>query len=237
MIRYISLFSLMFFIGLVSCRQADQASGDSQNGDSNKAVVMEVIQTSNYTYLRVEKGKKEEWIAISRRQIEKGAVVNYEPGLEMKNFKSPELGRTFETVYFVQVISTDATGEPDPHGAGMGSQPVKPSMARLDIKIEPEDGSVSIADIFARRNEFAGKTVKVRGQVTKVNAGIMGRNWVHVQDGTADGDQFNLTVTTEHLPKVGEILTYSGILSLEKDFGYGYFYEVILEDAVALTLR
>jgi hypothetical protein len=237
MIRYIALFSLTLFIGLVSCQQAKNPSGQSQTVDPDKSVVREVIQTSNYTYLRVEKNKKEEWIAITRQQIDEGAVIYYEPGLEMKNFQSPELGRTFETVYFVQEISTESAGQPNPHGATMGSQPQKPSVARLEIAIEPEEGGVSIAELYARRDHYAGKTVKVRGQVTKVNTGIMDRNWVHIQDGTADGDQFDLTITTDHVPKVGEVLTYSGTLSLEKDFGYGYFYELIMEDAVALTLR
>ncbi len=88
-----------------------------------------------------------------------------------------------------------------------------------------------LVNLYAKRNEYAGKTIKVKGQVTKVNIAIMERNWVHIQDGTADGENFDLTITTIHEPKVGDVITYSGTLILNKDFGSGYSYELLLENA------
>jgi hypothetical protein len=113
----------------------------------------------------------------------------------------------------------------------MGTEPKKPVLSKLDIKIDQPEGGISIGDLYAKRNEYAGKTIKVKGQVTKVNIAIMERNWIHLQDGTFEGENFDLTITTVHEPKVGDVVTYSGTLVLNKDFGSGYSYELLLENA------
>ncbi len=228
-------------IFITSCQQGFKSPGASASDDPNKATVREVIQTSSYSYLRVEKGEKEEWIAISKADIRKGATVFYTGGLEMTNFQSPELGRTFERVLFVSEISMEPLEQDDPHpGMDMGmkgGQPAHSAVEKLEISLDKAEGGLTIAEVYANRETYSGRLVKVRGKVTKVNKGIMGRNWVHVQDGTADGDNYALTITTEDLPSVGDIMTYSGTLSLKKDFGYGYFYEVIVEEAMPVTLN
>ena len=94
-------------------------------------------------------------------------------------------------------------------------------------------GGLSIADTWAKREGLSGKPVTVRGTVVKVNNGIMGFNWFHLQDGSgkaSDGTN-DLTVTTDEIVKVGDIVTASGTLATRKDFGAGYVYEAILEKA------
>jgi hypothetical protein len=245
MIKKISLLVILFAVFTSSCNLggSSKKTGDSKY-DDQKAEVMEVIQTTSYTYLRVEKNELEQWIAIGKADIKTGDIVYFEDGLEMKNFESPELGRTFESVLFVMEISDKPIKHEMPGGmpGGMagdvhGTTPQKPVISKLDIKIEQPNGGTSIGDLYAKRETYGGKMVTVRGQVTKVNAGIMGRNWVHLQDGTADGDNFDLTITTEDVPQTGEIVTYSGILGLDRDFGAGYTYELIVEDAVTLELQ
>jgi len=75
--------------------------------------------------------------------------------------------------------------------------------------------------------------VKVRGKIVKVARNIMGKNWIHIQDGTGSADKgnFDLTVTTKASPQPGEVVTVTGKLTKEKDFGFGYHYAVIIEDA------
>ena len=73
--------------------------------------------------------------------------------------------------------------------------------------------------------------MKIKGQVTKFSPNIMGKNWVHIQDGTNDSGNYDLTVTTNDVVKVGDVVTFEGTIVLKKDFGAGYFYEVIMEDA------
>lgn len=238
MIKKISLLVILFAVLTTSCNLGGSANNNGNTAnDDQKAKVLEVIQTTAYTYLRVEKNDQEQWIAIDKQDFKKGDIVYYEEGLEMKNFESKELQRTFESVYFVMNISDQPIKQAMPGGmpGGMqGTEPKKPVISKLDISIEQPEGGTSIANLYAKRDTYGGKMVTVRGQVTKVNMSIMGRNWVHLQDGTADGDNFDLTVTTEDEPVMGDVVTFSGMLSLDRDFGAGYTYELILEDAVRL---
>ena len=236
MMKKFSIVSIFLITVLVSCNMGTKSAKElTQESEMGGARVIEVIDGTSYTYLKVDKEGKEIWLATDQFGFQNGEVIYFEDGLEMKDFESKELGRTFETIYFVEGISRSSDQMEDPHaGLDMGGQPQKPELEKMDITVAPVEGSITIGELFANREDFAGKTVKVHGQVTKVNSGIMGRNWVHVQDGTADGDNFDLTITTDDEPQVGDIVTYSGTLNLEVDFGYGYFYDVIMEDAVPL---
>jgi hypothetical protein len=111
---------------------------------------------------------------------------------------------------------------------------VKPQ-TKTDIKVEKAEGGISIGELFAGKESYSGKTVKVRGEVTKVNLGIMGRNWIHIQDGTADGNNYDLTITTDREASVGDVVTFEGTVTVNKDFGSGYSYEVIIEEAKVIA--
>lgn len=101
---------------------------------------------------------------------------------------------------------------------------------KADIKIIPCEDCTTIEKLMADKKSFSGKTIKVKGVVTKVNEQIMGKNWVHIQDGTESGGEFDLTITTMQPAAVGDTVTFEGKIALDKDFGYGYFYSVIMED-------
>ena len=90
---------------------------------------------------------------------------------------------------------------------------------------------------MANKSEYAGKEVKLKGTVVKYNAGIMGKNWIHIQDGTANGTENDLTVTTEMSAKVGDIIIIEGVITLDKDFGAGYFYKIIVEEGKIMKYR
>ena len=98
--------------------------------------------------------------------------------------------------------------------------------------IAKAEGGKTVAEVYAEKDALADTTVAVRGKVVKVNAGIMDRNWLHVRDGSGEEGTNDLTVTTTaELPEVGETVLVSGKLAVNKDFGMGYQYPVILEDA------
>jgi len=101
---------------------------------------------------------------------------------------------------------------------------------KADVKVEPCADCITIEKLFADKKSYAGKVIKVKGQVTKYNAGIMGKNWVHIQDGSEYRDNFDLTITTDVAVSVGETVTFEGKISLDKDFGYGYVYNVLMEE-------
>ena len=114
-----------------------------------------------------------------------------------------------------------------------GSQSVSPASGSVE-HITPPPGGLSIADVWATRKSLAGKQVVVRGKVMKFNGGILGRNWVHLQDGSGSPSDrtHDLVVTTAAEVKVGDIVTMSGVLATGVDIGAGYAYDAILEKAV-----
>jgi hypothetical protein len=227
------LVILAILVGFSGCVKKNKVptAQNSANPAMHEVKVAEVIQTSNYTYLKVSDNGAENWIAVTRQEAAAGEVYYYDQALEMKNFNSKELNRTFETIYFVQGISkqpiTAAAAEPQ-----MGNKPVQPTLTvKEGISVAPAEGGVSIANLYASRNDFGGKTIKMKGQVVKINEEVMGKNWIHIQDGTKDGENFDLTITTLDKVKVDDVVTFEGTITLKKDFGAGYFYELIMEDA------
>jgi len=122
--------------------------------------------------------------------------------------------------------------QPVPGDEPSGTSPhTKAVVERLEISLERADGGITIGELFSNRQSYANKTVRIRGQVTKVNRAIMGKNWVHVQDGTSDAGDYDLTITTIDDAKPGETVTFAGKIVLNKDFGSGYAYDVLMEEA------
>jgi len=228
------LFSLAFIASLLvlSCNANKSAETGPQADGSINAVVQEVVQASSYTYLRVQVGAEENWLAVTKRDLEAGATVYYRPELQMENFNSKDLNRTFEKIYFVGTLSLKPlTAAPSGQPAMSGRPAAQPNAS---ISVEPAANGLTIAQVSEQRSELANKEVTVRGQVTKFNAQIMGHNWVHIQDGTTDGNTIDLTITTNDQVKVGDVVTFKGVLVLNKDFGAGYSYDIIMEQAALM---
>jgi len=107
----------------------------------------------------------------------------------------------------------------------------KVTTEKINISIEPAEGCITIANLLENKKSYSGKTVKVKGQVTKINTQIMGKNWIHIQDGSEFQGEFDLTLTSDANINVGEIATFEGKIALDKDFGYGYSYAVLMEES------
>lgn len=225
---------------LAGCGSEKKSGTDSKDkSDSHKVVVKEAINASEYTYLRVEEGDDERWLAVPAMEVNIGGTYYYTGGFEMTDFESKELKRKFEKVLFLEEISTEeiaggnsGKGVHDAHH-GMGSSSGTMTMAEKvkDIKVEPAKGGVSIAELFTNKKQHGGKTVKVRGQVVKYTADVMGKNWIHIQDGTESEGKYDLAASSDIEVKVGEIVTLEGKITLDKDIGFGYFYEILMEEA------
>jgi len=238
----LTTLSILLVLASLSCRdkeqqQAQQKPTQQQQNVSmqqsaaevHTAVVQEVLQATSYTYLNVREADKEYWIAVTKRQIEPGTTISFANPLEMNNFQSKDLQRTFEKIYFVNRIIGGESSTTQ-RSMGMPGQ-TRPEPEKKEISVGPVEGGVTIGELFADRDSYAGKTVLVRGQVTKVNRAIMDKNWVHLQDGTGESGNFDLTVTTTDDVEVGDVATFEGKITLKKDFGAGYFYELIMEEA------
>jgi hypothetical protein len=198
--------------------------------------VLETMDAGNYTYVRVNTGSEEMWVAAPRFEVAVGSRVTFPPGAPMADFHSASMDRTFELIYFVEQIVPEGAqlasarlpeGHPPLGQAEGAAQAVEPSA------VEKATGGYSVAEIFEQKAELAGQTVALRGKVVKVNLGILGANWLHIQDGSgsaADGTN-DLTVTTSGMASVGQTVTVVGMLELDKDFGAGYRYNAIVTDA------
>ena len=106
------------------------------------------------------------------------------------------------------------------------------SSSKVDVDIKREEGVLSISDLLKQKADLVGKSVTVKGKVIKYNPSIMGRNWVHIQDGTEYSGEYDLTLTTADEVTVGDEVVFTGILAIDRDFGYGYKYSTIVESAV-----
>lgn len=201
----------------------------------HKVVVKDFLDASRYTYLNVTEDDKDFWIAIPQTKVEKGETYYYQGGVLTYNFESKEHNRIFETLYLVGGISK-VPGQQGGYAGGQGYIDMHGGGDDTEIKVvpnEPEEGGVTLESLFSNMAEYSGKVVKVKGTCVKINRNIMGKNWIHLQDGTKDSqdNNYDLTITTlEDVPE-GEMAIFEGTITLGKDFGSGYRYDIILEES------
>jgi hypothetical protein len=209
--------------------------------------VAETMNTAGYTYFLVDTGKAKTWTAAPQFSVKVGDKVEVAGGMPMPNYHSKTLNRDFELVVFtgnvtVNGVSAAAAGAapsvksgqlPEGHppisgGAAAGTDP----LPIINLKgIKKADGGKTIAEIYGDKAKLSGNKVKVRGRVVKYNGDIMGKNWLHIQDGSGSAGSNDLAVTSAAKTKVGDLVLVNGTVAINKDFGGGYKYVVIVEDA------
>lgn len=231
--KHFSLFLAILSAGIIlsSCNRGGNSVSEELPEGMHGVSVIEVVQTSNYTYLQVLENSTKYWIAITAREVKPGDVLYYTDALEMKDFHSKELNRDFPLIYFVQDPSTS----PDMGNNSKNSHTTAEQVS--GIEIEHVEGGSTLAEIFSNKDKYSEKKVLVRGLVVKFNKNIMGKNWVHIQDGTGDGKNYDLTITTQDVVKTGDIATFEGTVYLNRDFGSGYAYDIIMEEAKATDIK
>ncbi|NOU16278.1 MAG: hypothetical protein HOO91_01790 [Bacteroidales bacterium] len=222
------IFILMATLA-ISC---NQIYPKMDNGSSHELAVEEVIQASGYTYLKFTDNDTEQWLATTTIDAKVGEKYYYEKSMVMENFHSKELNRDFKTILFVDRITTEPiSGEEKTKPVAPGS--AKAKAEKMVVVIEKSKDDITVANLYSNKETYANKLVLIKGKVVKYSPEIMNKNWIHIQDGTEYDGNYDLTVTTLSEFKVGDIVTLEGKIVLDKDFGYGYIYDVLLEDAVA----
>lgn len=227
--------------------------------------IVETMNASGYTYMLIENQMKKAWVAIPAAKVETGDTVSYFEGMEMKNFTSKSLNRTFDTVIFSpgladqkpadtqnkenskQPAPTDdftaaiqaekANVQPDISTAvSGGSAGAIAPLEEISIEKATGDNGYTVEEIFEKSKQLAGEKIRVKGKVVKFSPMIMGKNWLHIQDGTGNPlhNSHDLVVTTNETVEVDSIVTIEGKLAAEKDFGAGYKYAAIIEDAAII---
>lgn len=234
-----SLIYWIFLIILtVSCNFKKKGSNVSEENllpATHKVTVTEVLQAGSYTYLKLKEGDKEYWAAVTALDAKPGQTYYYLKSMEMSDFKSRELNRTFESIQFIENLSEKPITSKKPEALKTKGRQMVDKLP--DVKIEPVQGAITISTLMSDKSRYAGKDVKIRGKVIKFNPQIMNKNWVHLQDGTESSGEYDLAVTTNDNVSQGDVVTFEGKITLNKDFGYGYKYDLLMEDAKASDIK
>jgi hypothetical protein len=210
-----------------------------------KGTVAEVLHGGGYAYIRVkERSKESVWVALTSAKVKVGDEVELsgKDVMVMRNFHSSSVNRDFKTVLFASRMRVNGAWIPSkegnphhsmgsfhggsPHG-GLDGQIAFP----LPNSIPKPKGGLTIAEVYQQADELNGKEVAVRGKVLKYLSNIMGKNWLHVADGSGKDGRAEITVTTQEQVEPGDTVFITGKLSADKNLGYGYFYKAIIEDA------
>ena len=208
---------------------AEKKAGEAEGPSPVMGKVVETMNSGGYTYVLLENKGKKIWVAMPETKVKVGDDVVFGPGQEMVNFKSDTLKRTFDRIIF--------SSGPMALPGTTGDKAAKPKPKKgAAIKVEKAAGknAYTVSELYAGRAKLDNKDVTVRGRVVKVSENIMGKTWIHIQDGTGSAEQgtHNLVCTTSTgKASVGDTVTVTGVLKKDKDFGYGYKYDVMLEDA------
>ncbi|MBI4522329.1 MAG: hypothetical protein HY695_00810 [Deltaproteobacteria bacterium] len=215
-------------------RKAAVAAG--QETEQKAGTVVEYINAGNYTYVHVDTGTEKVWAAAPAFQVKVGDHVVVPTNMPMKNYRSESLGRTFNVVYFAGSIpgagSKDAGSQLPAGHPQITASDNRAAAAPIDLSgIAKLKGGKTVAEVHNEKTNLSGKEVAVRGKVVKYNSGILGKNWIHLRDGTGAEGTNDLTVTTDGESKVGDTVVARGVLATDKDFGSGYKYAVVLENA------
>ena len=214
-----------------SARQ-EPAHSEAATTAMPSGTVVEVIGASSYTYLRVDTGQGELWLAAPQFAVAAGDRVVWAPGTPMSGWRSETLDRTWDEVQFISQIQVEGA-EAVAGALPPGHPPATVPTLGVGADIEKLEGGLTVAEIHSQAGQLSGQQVALRGRVVKANFGIMGSNWLHVQDGSGEAatGTNDLTVTTQGGAAVGDLVELRGVLATDKDFGAGYRYPVIVENA------
>jgi hypothetical protein len=238
----------------VGCSKSDHASAKTESAVSTpvpegmvRGPVLETMDAAGYTYVQIDTGTEKRWIAGPKSQIKIGDIVQVKEGMAMPGFQSKALDRTFDVVYFVpgiENLTNPAAAVPAANADYGSATPTKtptdhPLMdskagpAAEDVTVSPVEEGKNIAELYENKTGYEGKEVTLRGKVVKYNANIMGWNFVHIRDGSGDPAKGtnDVTITTKDVTELGATVVATGKVSLNTDFGAGYAYPVLIEEA------
>ncbi len=228
--------------------------------------VVETFDSAGYTYIELDTGSEKIWTAIGQAKVAVGDSISLMSGPVMKDFHSKTLDRTFPEIIFSAGLAGGGAhpGGNMMGGAAGGAASFADAMVQeggnamvpppgmaidqasggsikavssvQDIKVEKIEGGHTVEEIYTSVADLAGQKIKVRGKIVKVSPNIMGRTWIHIQDGTGNAmnNSHDLVLTSAEIPENDSIAVFEGVVAKDKDFGAGYFYNVIVEEAVTV---
>ena len=208
--------------------EATAPSISNSEGDMHQVTAVEILQAERYTYMKVKEKGDPFWIAATKFEPKVGNHYFYRGGLLKTNFESQEHKRVFDKIYLVSSI-IDASAHPG--GNTEMTAPIATDVPINAQEIKKIKGAIKLSDLIANPTKYNGKLIIVAGKCVKANYGIMNKNWYHIQDGTKkDGKNCDFTITSLDNIPLGVDAAFEGKIILNKDFGAGYVYEILMED-------
>ncbi len=224
-------------------------------GTKHTANVLETMNAANYTYAKVDEGGNIYWIAGPQANIKVGDEISFIDQMVMEDFRSKALDKTFEYLVFASALvpthksaqtavkqdhncdtcNTDASAttahtSTDPHAGIQKSTPAIEEEIAV-ITLPKAEGGYTIEELYTKKADLKDKKVKVNAKIVKVSRNIMNKDWIHLQDGTGNAETSDIVVTAQNADvKVGDTVIVDAILQTDVDFGYGYFFPVILQE-------
>ncbi len=211
-----------------------QVSGTLSN-DIHSVVVKEILPATKYNYLKVSEGDEQFWIAVRKQEVKVGETYFYKRALLKTNFESKEHNKVFDEIYLVTSLVQSNHGnnsgsltKNDSHEGHNHPTETKEVASKTNNKVVQKEDSIKITDLVKDPKKYEGKTVQLTGKCVKVNPNIMNKNWIHLKDGTKD--DYDLVITSDTFVPEGSEITMKATVVLNKDFGAGYKYDLILEN-------
>lgn len=209
-------------------------------GSTITGTLREQIPVGPYVYVRLETPSGELWAAVNEAPLTVGASVTVYNVMLMERFESQTLQRTFERIYFGSLEPSAGAAGGAPAGMpGMADAAASPGAPPADdARISPITRATgadarTIGELWAQKSHLAGATATVRGVVVKYNPGVMGKNWIHLQDGSGKAKEgtHDLAVTSLETAAIGDTVTVTGTVRTNRDLGAGYVYALLLDEA------
>jgi len=222
---------------------AEQMGAQPGMTQEKSGTVVETMDTAGYTYVKVKTADQEIWAAAPQFKVTVGDSVIIPAGMLMPNYHSNTLNRDFDELYFVSsIIAPNAEMTLNPHGdtmaaaatSGSAADHIKAATPPMDIDfstLQKADNGYTVEEVFTNKDKLATQEVVLRAKVVKFSPNIMKTNWMHLQDGSGSEGTNDLTITTSTSAGLGDTVLVKGILDLNQDFGYGYKYDLIIQDA------
>lgn len=190
-----------------------------------EAFVEETLQGGSYTYMKVKDTKSSYWIAVSRVDgVKKGDEIRFTEEMVVEKLNSKALKRDFKNIVFASNLMY-RTALKENKNLALITQ-------HSDSSVFKNKNTITVKDAILQREANKDKLISIRGQVAKVSKNILNKNWIHIQDGTgSNGVVERVVFTSTDEPKLGSIITATGFVRVEKNFGSGYVYKIIVENA------
>lgn len=243
--------------------RAPAATGPDQSSPSAAPMsitgtIVETMDAGGYTYMKLKTPAGEMWSAVNQAKVQKGQTVTIATPMLMENFESKTLKRKFDKIVFGTLAAPGSaaaappSGLPPGHPATSGAAANPPSGGSMAaahasaasgpadagagaIKVAKAEGASgrTVSELWAQRTALKGKEIAVRGKIVKFTPEVMGKNWIHLRDGsgTHGKKDDDITVTTTATAQIGDVVLVRGTVKTDRDLGAGYTYPVIIEDA------